>query len=255
MYFNFLSNFGLNSYELKALEALAIQPQSTPGQLCEVANIPSSKIYAALDHLCKLGFVLKVDTDPATYRLAEFRKISQHISDAEVKRLTETNQQLQNLKTYLSSKPSETTDIVWDVTWKPKRELVELLLQELIQVESSAFLYWAEPDHTDIDSLINLVQTLPKDSQQKINILLSLPTKQNLSRPQLAGHKFEIRYTYQYLGATTLLWDNKHIVQGMGNRLVPLSGIAEATSEKLYQEIYSKFEKEWFAAKPLNLRA
>src|SRR5258706_6613260 len=65
--FDMLTEIGLSTYERKALAALMVQGVADAETLCREGDVPSSKIYQAMEKLGQMGLLEIQPTRPKLY--------------------------------------------------------------------------------------------------------------------------------------------------------------------------------------------
>lgn len=130
--FEFLEDLGFTLYERKALMALMLQGVADADTLCREGNIPTSKIYLALEKLGNLGLVAIQPTRPKLYSALS--------TDAIFNRLIEISRQhadrfaadAQKLKEQIAAQPSRNpgrtafVDLALGVESHVRRHLIHL---------------------------------------------------------------------------------------------------------------------------------
>jgi len=152
--FDLLNEIGLTTYERKALITLMVQGVADAETICREGEVPTSKIYRAMEKLCDLGLVEIQPTRPKLYSALS--------SDEVVNRLIEVSQgkaerfatQALALKTTLAALPQEIpgrktfVDLALGVESHVKRHLIYLTT-----ARSRILSYLEHGDLTAIDEI------------------------------------------------------------------------------------------------------
>jgi len=127
-----LDELGFSIYEKKALAALAAQGVSDAATLCREGDIPTSKIYLAMERLATLGIAEIQPTRPKLFAILPTDIVVERLVDAARQRARRFEEQSDKLKTLLSQagsrlKGRETfADLAIGIESHVKRHLVRL---------------------------------------------------------------------------------------------------------------------------------
>ncbi len=104
MWFEILKEFGFSAYEIKALGYLSRKTQVTATQISEDEDIPSSKIYMALNSLVNAGFVVEIAGEKTKqYQIAPVGEVISLIRAKGEAKQRDFADALGNLKAFLVS--------------------------------------------------------------------------------------------------------------------------------------------------------
>ncbi|MCA9379231.1 hypothetical protein KC640_02275, partial [Candidatus Dojkabacteria bacterium] len=108
MQLDFLKQFGLSSYDIKALQVLIRMEFGTAAEISKLGNIPSSKVYTALENLVDLGMVLHSDNAGADiYQLVSNSELAFIVGELEQETRQGFADELRNFKFSLENLRAE----------------------------------------------------------------------------------------------------------------------------------------------------
>jgi HTH-type transcriptional regulator, sugar sensing transcriptional regulator len=146
-----LEEIGLTLYERKAFEALMIQGVADADTLCREGEVPSSKIYQAMEKLGRLGLVQIQPTRPKLYSalpgdevVSRLIEISRHNAERFAKRAEELRAVLTGLGGRVRGKRTF-VDLALGVESHVKRHVIHLA--------SAERRIWSYLEHGDLESI------------------------------------------------------------------------------------------------------
>lgn len=241
-HFEFLKDFGFNSYEIKLLFALAQGPGSA-SELSGRESIPSSKIYAALETLQKQNFVI-VNKDKQ-YSLAGTNSFVAHISGKIETIATNWQEKLHNLETFLNNQNLQTPE--YTVAFTSTSKLVELLNDASIG-NFCLVIKDQLPNLKEFLTKLDAIISNNKSSHLQTRLVLPLHLKAYVTEilKTLTRH---IRFSDEDRGI--LIWENNIATfRSWGNNL-PVEGLIHHHTNKL-PEFQQVFDEIWFASESIN---
>jgi sugar-specific transcriptional regulator TrmB len=105
--FELLADIGLTTYERKALVTLMIQGVADAETLCREGEVPSSKIYRAMEKLCKLGLVEIQPTRPKLYSALPGDQVISRVVEISRVNAVHFAKQAEELKATLAALPEQ----------------------------------------------------------------------------------------------------------------------------------------------------
>jgi sugar-specific transcriptional regulator TrmB len=100
-----LEEIGLTLYERKALAALMVQGMADAEELCREGEIPSSKIYLAMEKLARLGLAEIQPTRPKLYSALPGDEVTNRLIDISRQKADQFSKQAESLRTILTAHP------------------------------------------------------------------------------------------------------------------------------------------------------
>ena len=100
-----LEEIGLTLYERKALAALMVQGIADAEVLCRQGEIPSSKIYLAMEKLARLGLAEVQPTRPRLYSALPGDEVANRLIEISRQKSEEFSKQAEKLRTILTAHP------------------------------------------------------------------------------------------------------------------------------------------------------
>lgn len=254
MQLDFLKKFGLSSYEIKTLEVLVRLGFGTAAEIAKVGNIPSSKIYAALDSLVQLGFVLHSDNTGADiYQLVSTAEVVSLVSDLESKLASDFQDQLRNFKYNLDNirNQKRSLDIVSSKVALLGTSGWQTLLSRVAAATGSINAYFSVTDPVAFQLFASYLElcTLQIDRRVPQRVMVYNPHGV-LPAGYLRSFKhIEFRLPDHELGSTTIVWDSRFGIYWAGGLGEGATVATYLESEKSVSNFIPKFDKQWYIAK------
>ena len=105
--FELLEEVGLTAYERKALVTLMVHGVADAETLCRKGEVPSSKIYQAMEKLCHLGLVESQPTRPRLYSALSGDEVVNRLVEISRRNAERFAEQAQKLRTTLATLPQQ----------------------------------------------------------------------------------------------------------------------------------------------------
>ena len=134
--FELLEDVGLTPYERKALIILMIRGLADAATLCREAEVPSSKIYQAMEKLGKLGLVEIQQTRPKLYSALPADELVQRLIDISRRNAESFVRRAEDLRTTLAALPERvrgrrtSVDLALGVESHIKRHVMHLVVAQ-----------------------------------------------------------------------------------------------------------------------------
>jgi HTH-type transcriptional regulator, sugar sensing transcriptional regulator len=131
-----LQEIGLTLYERKALEALMVRGVADADTLCREGEVPSSKIYLAMEKLARLGLVEIQPTRPKMYSALTADEVVGQLIEISRKKEEQFTLQVQELRKALAALPGRVrgrrtfVDMALGVESHIKRHIIHLAAAE-----------------------------------------------------------------------------------------------------------------------------
>lgn len=249
MFWEFLKEFGFSSYELKALQGLLRLGTGSPSDISEAENIPSSKIYSALDRLESAGLIVKVDEDNI-YRLADQYQIVATLGELQKQKSQEFSDSLGNLAKYLShqshSSEKETYSIV-----SGSEQIKQKLILASLEAPHDLSIYWNTFNQRDLNVLIEFIQYWEEAKRNYVDrILLHSSARPEIDIP--STRKINLRYTDEFKGNSLVLWGQQQVGIIIASPIQSHALGMDISSKQLSEEYLAEFENWWFSARTLG---
>ncbi len=149
--FEFLAEIGLTTYERKALVTLMVQGVADAETLCREGEVPSSKIYRAMEKLGKLGLVEVQPTRPKLYSALPGDEVANRVANISRDKAEQFAEQALKLKTTLAALPEQV---------RGRKPFVDLALgveshvkRHIIYLATAQRRVWSYLEHGDLSAL------------------------------------------------------------------------------------------------------
>lgn len=249
MFWEFLKEFGFSSYELKALQGLLRLGKATPSEISEAENIPSSKIYSALDRLETAGLIVKLTEDNA-YQLADQYQIAAILKDLQIQRSQEFNDNLGNLTKYLSHQTQVVSKSVYSLI-QGREQIAQKLIFPCLLAPHDFSIYWNVFNAGDLRLLIELLEQWKESKREYTDRILIYSTSEiNLDLP--TTRKLAVRKIESYKGNNVVLWGQKRVGIVLSSTKSNMQAGVEIIDSNLAQSYLSEFEEWWFSGQILG---
>lgn len=254
MQLDFLKQFGFSSYDIKALEVLIRLDFGTAAEIAKVGNIPSSKIYTALENLVQLGLVMQSDkTGADIYQLVSNAELAFKVSEMEAKLRSEFQDQFRNLKFNLDNirtqkrLPDINTSqvaLLGSTAWKQ-------LLGRVSNAQGAINAYFSITDPVAFRLFSDYLELCAMHISKRVphQVMVYNPRGVLPAGYLRTFNHIEFRLPQENLGGSAIVWDSKFGIYWAGG-LGEGEGIATfLESEKAASNFQLKFDKQWYAAR------
>lgn len=201
---NYLSKFGLNSYDIKVFETLLYGGSMSAQEISKASHVPYPKVYASLKKLVGINWVKVEKGWPSKYYLASPDELVLRFKETEEEKIREFEEFVTTVvKPALASKGVTERSDVWLVNGY--KAVAETLVETLKLTREEAKL--AFPFELKEDILLKLKEAL-KNKDLKVKILTIKEVAKDLKK---ALPKAEIR-SRDFLFGGGLISDSKSVV-------------------------------------------
>ncbi len=155
--FELLEEIGLTSYERKALVTLMVHGVADAETLCRKGEVPSSKIYLAMEKLAQLGLVEIQPTRPRLYSALPNDEVVNRLVEISRSKADRFAEQAETLKATLAALPEHVhgrkafVDLALGVDSHVKRHVIYLA--------TAQHRAWSYLEHGDLAALDQVVST------------------------------------------------------------------------------------------------
>lgn len=249
MFWEFLKEFGFNTYELKALQGLVKLGVATPSEISEAENIPSSKIYSALDRLESTGLIVKA-ADDKSYSLANQYQIVSILSELEKQKSQDFADSLGNLSKYLSHQ-SQVLEQPLHVIVEGKAELKQKLIFPSLVAPHDISIYWNVFNQEDLILLLDFIKTWEASERNYADrVLIYSNSEINIEVPRT--RKISIRHLTTYKGNSLVLWGQKQVGMILSSTTQNHNTGIDCSDSSLNEKYLNEFEGWWLEGRPIN---
>lgn len=248
MFWEFLKEFGFNTYELKALQGLLRLGRATPSQISEAENIPSSKIYSALDRLETAGLIIKFGEENS-YQLAEQHQITTILNTLQKQKTEEFTDSLGNLSKYLSHQSQAEGKSAYSLLQEEKLIQSKLVWPSL-EAPNDISIYWNVFSSRDLALIAEFIQKwIAAKREYSDRILIHAAIKPELEIPPT--RKIQVRFIQEYKGNSLVLWGQKQVGMIITSPAQTNKFAIDIADKQLSQSYADEFDKWWFEGSPM----
>jgi sugar-specific transcriptional regulator TrmB len=262
--FELLEEVGLTAYERKALITLMVQGVADAETLCRKGEVPSSKIYRAMEKLGQLGLVEIQPTRPKLYSALPGDEVVNRLIEISRRNSERFAGQAQKLKATLATLPEQV---------RGRKAFVDLALgveshvkRHVLYLATAKRRIWSYLEHGDLSALsqVNaggfpILRRIARNaSERKIDQRVVFGFGYQTA-PQLVAflrehqthleHVTGVRYSGE-LGHPFHVVDDDIVILSLDHPFVPEGRFASllVRDEELVQKIAAGFEKLWIKA-------
>ncbi len=245
MELEFLRRFNLNSYDLKALEYLIATGQAAAAVVARENEIPTSKIYAALEKLEGLGLVRLENSNPKIYALVEETQLLSTLAQLQQQDNAGFSQRLEQLSRDMATAGSgRTKSDTAILVAESYSQYLEKHLPRVADAKQNVYTFW-QSFQTEDQYIDRTYLPLFFGKHGLQHLLLT-------NHPVDAAHpvrkQIESRVSQSSVGSNFHLWDGKFVLMTIGNKYSGILGSILVQDAQLYSQMTDGFMQEWFMA-------
>ncbi|HET6176360.1 MAG TPA: helix-turn-helix domain-containing protein [Candidatus Sulfotelmatobacter sp.] len=262
--FELLEEIGLTLYERKALATVMVQGVADAETLCREGDVPSSKIYQAMEKLARLGLTETQPTRPKLYSALPGDEVVNRLIEISRSNAERFSKQTEKLRAILIDLPQRV---------RGRKAFVDLALgveshvkRHLIQLTTARSRIWSYLEHGDLTAIDRLTDTgfpilrriARNTTERKVDHrvvfgfayqtasqLVSFLRKHRINMEQVTG----VRYSGE-LGHPFHVVDDDLVILALDHPFIPDGRFASllVRDKELAQRLAEGFQKLWSKA-------